>query len=110
MDKRKKWAIITVTLAIISMYLTIYTAAAHVTAGRHIIEDESGEPWWRTMDGGSLFPWPQEPGMLEALVKAGEADAFVYSYLIKTGGLIVFTVIAWVSCGLSAYRVSRSLK
>ena len=107
MDKRRKWVLITVILAVVSGYLSLYTVAAHDVADRYIIEDESGEPWWKTMSEGSLFPWPHESGMLEAITKAGETDAFVYSYLLKTGGLFIITLITWSACGLSAYRAGR---
>jgi len=96
---------IAIILVFVSTYLALYTVMAHVIAARHIYEDTTGGIWWRTTSGGSLLPWPREPGMLEALSKVDEVDLFVYRYLIKSWILVGLSVLTWIGTGLYMYKV-----
>jgi len=99
-----------IVLCIISIYLTLYTVMAHTIATRHIYEDAEGKTWWRTAPSGSLFPWPKEPGMLEALSKMDEVDMFIYRFLIKPWILVGLSILMWIVTGLSISRMVKFMK
>ena len=93
-----------IALMFFSPFLSLYTVRAHIVAGRHIIEYENNI-YWTSGPSGSLFPWPREPGdqgstQTGLLVTASEADSFIYTYLIKTWGLIGVSILAWFGTGL----------
>jgi hypothetical protein len=79
---KKPQVIITLALILFSLYLTAYAIIVYKVASKYIIEFNS-DLCWRTSPSGSLFPWPREPGMLQALSKVNEIDKFIYYHLIK---------------------------
>ena len=95
-----------VTLISFSAYLSAYTIVAHSIASKHIIEFEGGL-CWRTSPPGSLFPWPKEPGMLQALSNVNALDAFIYAYLIRSMVLIGLSLLAWTATGIYALKLIR---
>jgi len=103
----KKQALTLATLCLISLYLTAYTVAGHSLAARHVYEDADGNTWWRTTPSGSLFPWPMEPGMLQALSRMSDGDLLIYRYLIKSYVLIGLAVVFWAGVGLYALKSTR---
>jgi len=108
MRSAKKKVTIAIVFVFISTYLTSYAAMAHVTASRHIYEDERGGIWWRTTPSGSLFPWPREPGMLQALSRVDELDLFIHRYLIKSWILVGLSILTWAGAGLYLYKVVKA--
>jgi len=108
MELDKKSVSTAVVLILVSTYLTLYTVKAHTIVARHIYEDAEGKTWWRTTPGGSLFPWPKEPGMLEALSKMNENDLFIYRYLIKSWVLVGASIAMWIGTGLYIFRLTRT--
>jgi len=109
MELHKKSGLILIVLGIISAYLTLYTTKAHTIAAQHIIEDAQGNAVsWRTTPSGSLFPWPKEPGMLQALSKIDEVDLFIYRYLIKPWVLVGLSILMWIVTGLSIFKIVTS--
>ena len=103
----KKAISITTVLILISTYVTLYTVKAHNIAASHIYKDSEGKMWWRTTPCGSLFPWPKEPGMLQALSKVDVIDLVIYTYLIKTWVLVGASILMWIGTGLFLFRVVR---
>jgi len=95
MEPLKKSILIMLVLILVSAYLTLYTVTVHSLAASHIVEDSDGGVWWRTTPSGSLFLWPREPGMLQALSKMNEADLFIYQYLIKPWVLVGVLILMW---------------
>jgi hypothetical protein len=95
-----------IILSALSAYLTAYTFETHNIVARHIIR-WNGETWWRTSPSGSLFPWPKEPGMLEALSKVDDVDLFIYLYLIEPWVLVVLSILMWGLVGICVYRAMR---
>jgi len=106
----KKWVLIGIILASISVYLSLYTWMAHAMSER-IIENSYGEAVaWRTAPSGSLFPWSREPGMLQILSNINEVDSFIYKYLIKSWVLVVLSVLMWIGTGISMFKCVRLLE
>jgi len=103
----KKQALTLVTLCLISLYATAYTVAVRSLAVRHVYEDANGNTWWRTTPSGSLFPWPMEPGMLQALSRMSDGDLLIYRYLIKSFVLLGLVVALWAGAGLYALKSAR---
>ncbi len=110
MKPHKKWALIVIVLCIASAYLTLYTVKAHTITARHIIDNEEGETWWRTTPSGSLFPWPREPGVFQALSGISEVDLFIYRYLIKPWVLVGLSILMWIVAGLSISKRVKFMK
>jgi len=111
MGLHKKSVLILIVLCIVSAYLTLYTVEAHTVAARHIYENGwDGITSWRTSPSGSLFPWPKEPGMLEALSKIDEVDLFIYRYLIKPWVLVGLSILMWIVTGLSMSKRVKVMK
>jgi len=102
---RKRVAIV---IVFISTYLTLYTAMTYIMAMRHIYEDANGGIWWRTTPSGSLFPWPREPGMLQALSRVDELDLFIHRYLVRSWILIGLSIMTWVGAGLYLHKVVKA--
>jgi len=100
----KKQALTLVTLCLIAFYLTAYTVAVHSLAARYVYEEADGKTWWRTTPSGSLFPWPMEPGMLQALSRMSDSDLLIYRYLIKSYVLLGLVVALWAGVGLFALK------
>ncbi len=106
----KKWGLIGIILASISVYLSFYTWRAHIIS-RRIIENPDDEAVaWRSAPSGSLFPWPREPGMLQILSNINEVDSFIYKYLIKSWVLVALSVLMWVGTGMSIFKCVRLLE
>ena len=96
----RKLVVASIVLLCASTYLTLYTFRAH-TVAMHIYEDtESGTIYWRSGSAGSFFPWPEEPGLLEIIVKAEGTDLFIYIYLIRTWLLTGLSVLLWLITGI----------
>ena len=100
----KKSVAIAIVLVLVSAYLTLYTFKAHTVSMQYIYED-AGNTLWRRGPAGSLFPWPQEPGMLEIISKIDEVDLFIYSYLIKPGALVGLSILLWFGTGLYTLKI-----
>lgn len=98
-----------VTFAIFSAYLTVYTVTAYNVATSHIVDIDE-EAWWRTTPGGSLFPWPKESGMLQALSKVNETDLFIYTYLIKSSTLTILSALMWIFAVLCFFKAHKQSK
>ena len=107
MKLEKKAVSATIILGLLSTYLTLYTAEACIVAVRDIYEDPEGKTWWRTAPGGSLFPWPKRPGMLQALSGINEVDFFIYRYLIKPWILVGLSALLWVVTSLSVLGIGK---
>ncbi len=103
-----KWVLIAIVLTLCSAYLTAYTFKAYTVATSHIM-DWNEETWWRTTPSGSLFPWPKEPGMLEALSKLNEVDLFIYKYLIKSSALVILSALIWIFTSLCIFKAVKRL-
>lgn len=100
-----KKSVLVAVLALISLYLTLYTWKAHSVAAQHICGDPGGTAvTWRTGPSGSLFPWPREPGMLEILSRINEVDLFIYRYLIKSRVLVGSSILLWICTGVFAFK------
>ena len=104
-----KWVLIAIVLTLLSAYFTVYSYEAYMMADSKIIEWNGGI-WWRTTPSGSLFPWPKESGMLQALSKVNEADLFIYTCLIKSSVLVILLAIMWIFSGLSMFKLYKQLK
>ena len=104
-----KWFLTAILLTLLSAYLTIYSYETYVVANSKIIE-LNGEIWWRTTPSGSLFPWPKESGILQALSKVNELDLLIYTYLIKSSALVILSAIMWISSLLSIFKWYKRLK
>ena len=100
----KKSVIFLVVLGSLSVYVTLYTATAHKVAR---VYEEDGEFFWRGGPSGSFFPWPREPGMLAVLIPLNEIDLFIYVYLIKSGVLVLVTILLWISLSLYILKLIR---
>jgi hypothetical protein len=104
----KNTFLITIMLTIVSVYLTLYTLKTHSVASQHVYEDpNSNIVTWRTGPGGSLFPWPKEPGMLEVLSEINVVDLFIYRYFIKSWALAALSILIWVATSLSIFRALK---
>jgi len=99
--------LVTIILASISIYLTIYTFEAHSVASRYISSDSHGAVFWINGPSGSLFPWPRGPGMAEVLSRINEVDLFIYTYLIKTWVMAGLSALAWVITVLFVYKAAK---
>ena len=99
--------LVTIILASISIYLTIYTFEAHSIASRYISSDSHGAVFWINGPSGSLFPWPRGPGMAEVLSRINEVDLFIYTYLIKTWVMAGLSALAWVITVLFVYKAAK---
>jgi len=107
MKARKGSVLLAVLLAAVSAWLTLYTVEAHALAFRSINDDNEGGLWWRSMPAGSLFPWPQEPGPLEALTRVNDVDSFIYWFLIKSRLLVALSAISW---GCTCFLIFELIK
>jgi len=84
-------------LAVLSVYVTLYTISAHQIASRWAF-DQDGKGYWRYSGAMTLFPWPTGPKdvLLPVIVRMGIVDEFIYLYLIKTGVLILICLSLWM--------------
>ena len=106
---QKLQIVTTLALILFSSYLTAYTVTVYKVASEHIIEF-NGDLWWRTSPSGSLFPWPREPGMLQALSKVDEVDKFIYHHFIKSFSLLISSLTAWIVTGTLVLKSLWHLK
>ena len=104
---RSRAVFVTIILASISIYLTIYTFEAHSIASRYISSDSHGAVFWINGPSGSLFPWPKAPGMAEVLSRINDVDLFIYTYLIKTWMMAGLSALAWVITVLFIYKAAK---
>lgn len=102
----KKSVIFLVVLGSLSVYVTLYTATAHKVA-RYVYE-EDGKFFWESGPSGSFFPWPREPDMLHMLTPLNEIDLFIYVYLIKSGVLVLVTILLWISLSVYILKLMRA--
>jgi len=99
------------TLAILllaALVLTAYTASAHLVAS-HIGED-NGTLYWPT-PGYTFLPWPTTPTgiVISVVVFLNQTDLLYYQYIIKSGVLIVLTLLAWVVAFWKMWKYSKKL-
>ena len=95
----------TLGLLLIALAFTVYTITVHGLADRHLYEDPvSTIVYWTSGPSGSLFPWPNAPGLLEIITQANEVDAFIYQYLLKTQALAGLSLLLWAMTGLCVFR------
>ncbi len=104
----KKLVAIAAILAFVSSFLTVYTVNAQIVATLSVYQDSLGILWWRTTPKGSLFPWPRESGILQKLSEFGEADSFIYTYLIRSWILAGTTIVMWICTAIYIFRAARS--
>ena len=104
---RSRAVFVTIILASISIYLTIYTFEAHSIASRYISSDSHGAVFWINGPSASLFPWPRGPGMAEVLSRINDVDLFIYTYLIKTWMMAGLSALAWVITVLFIYKAAE---
>ena len=98
-----------IVLFLITAVLTVYTRTIHTLAERQMLENTITKiVYWTGGPGGSLFPWPKAPGMLEVLTQVNQVDWFVYQYVIKTWGLVGLSSIMWVITGLYVFGMIKS--
>jgi hypothetical protein len=100
---RNKLTLVIIALILLSIYLSVYSVVAYDIAVGHIYEDENGELWWITTPSGSLFPWPEEPGMLEALSSVHDVDIFIYRYLVVPRLIFWLPLVSWLFTAISVY-------
>ena len=89
-----------VILLSIALILTLYTASAYFVASE--VYEVNGSLWWPNTAayGQSVFyPWPYVPagGYGQMLTELTQADVQYYQYVIKSGILIVLSVLAWIA-------------
>ena len=108
----KKEEIYPILLLVVSIYLTAYTASAHMVSS-NIVED-SGKAYWSSSPEGSFLPWPRKSGGNEigipALIELNEADSFIYNYLIRTYLLSVVCIFLWLLAIIIFYRRANIVK
>jgi len=86
-----KRVLIAVGLAVVVAVLQLfYWVSATAIADRWIIEFDG--LYWRTSPQGTLFPWPRESGMLQALSPVGPTDQMIY-YMIRSNLYILLTAV-----------------
>lgn len=102
----RRAVLVTIILASVSTYLSMYTFEAYSIASRYISSDSNGAVWVNG-PSGSLFPWPRAPGMLEVLSGINDVDLFIYTYLIKTWMLAGLSTLAWVITVLFVYKAAK---
>ena len=96
----------------ISAFLTAYTANAYYVAS--YVSEAYGRFWWpnTAAEGRSLFvPWPNIPAGVfgQMITELGEADTQYFLYVIKSGVLVILTVVVWAIVVL-AYLKKRKVK
>jgi len=89
-------SIIITLMILVSLCVTVYTVETEKVAANFIYEDSEGNVWWRSMPGGSLFPWPRGSGALPAISEVVGVDLFIYKYLIKTSALVILSILFWI--------------
>jgi hypothetical protein len=102
----RRTVLVTIILASVSIYLSIYTFEAYSIASRYLPSDSNGAVWING-PSGSLFPWPRGPGMAEVLSRINDVDLFIYTYLIKTWTLAGLSTLAWVITVLFVYKAVK---
>jgi len=94
-------SIITLTTLTALLICVIYTTAFTIklySIIHHIYEDtKESQVYWRTSPPGTIFPWPTEPGPLEALSNMSYIDTLAYKYLVKSQALILITAITYIA-------------
>lgn len=104
---KKTVLVLIAVLVLVSVCFTLYTLRAHTIAGRYIYEGADGGITWRTAPSGSLFPWPNESGMLQILSEMSDIDLFIYVYLIKSWTLVGVTILLWAVTCLCVFKAVR---
>ena len=91
-----KSKLVLVLLILIATIITAYTISAHYVASRAL--EFGGALWWRTTAGGSFYPWPHIPSGLagEMTTQFDQEDYTYYNYVIRSGVLIVLTIVLWI--------------
>lgn len=83
-------------LVLVTLIFTAYTISAYYVASR--AAEFGGVLWWPTTAGGSFYPCPYIPTGLagEMSTQFDQQDYTYYNYVIKSGVLIVLTIVLWI--------------
>jgi hypothetical protein len=92
-------------LFVLAVIIAVYTAGAYYAAGS--ITEVDGQLMWSSAPRGSLFPLPNVAGNLMTTISVLETDAFIYTYLIRTGVLAAVTVLLWAASVWSIWKTRR---
>ena len=94
-------------LILIAFVFTVYTVSAYYVASH--VGEWYGRLWWPDTAGGSFYPWPHmHTGLAGFLItELDQADAQYYIYVIKSGVLIILTLVFW---GIALWRVWKFSK
>ena len=78
-------------LIISAAYTTLYTVAAHDLASW-------GWACRGTLGDATFLPFPTGPQgvLMDVVAKMSPVDAFIYTYLIKTGALVGISLLLWI--------------
>ncbi|HEX9862721.1 MAG TPA: hypothetical protein VGB11_05490 [Candidatus Bathyarchaeia archaeon] len=92
----------------ISIIVTAYTASAYYVASS--VYEFNGRLWWPNTLGGSFYPWPYRPTGIAgfSLTELNQADSDYYRYVIKSGVLVVLTLLLWVIVFWRVWKMRRS--
>lgn len=104
----KKSIIIIGVLLSIGLILTIYTTKAYLVASH--VHEYHGVLHWPT-PGYSFLPWPYSPTgiVILVLVPLNQMDLQYYNYIIKSGILLVLTLIMWIILLWRILKLKQSL-
>lgn len=104
----KKSIIILGILLSLALLLTIYTTNAYLVASH--VHEYNGVLQWPT-PGYSFLPWPHSPTgiVVSVLVPLNQMDLQYYNYIIKSGILLVITLIMWIIVLWRVLKLKQSL-
>jgi hypothetical protein len=100
--------IILIILISTSLFLTVYTASAYYVASH--ISEAYGKLWWPNTVVGTFYPWPNVPtGIAGQMVTeiVDQINIQYYNYIIKSGILIVLTLLMWFITLLNLRKYSQ---
>jgi len=105
----RKWGLLTAVLFATPAVLTVYSWRMYSVVPYIYEGVEFDNPMWRSTPPGCLFPWPTEPGPLEALSTMSESDLIIYRYLVKSSILPVLNVALWIASFLFLVKATKLL-
>jgi len=94
-SSKRKMMLFAVAVSI-ALLVTVYSASAYSVAS--LVHEYDGRLGWANA-GSTFLPWPTTPTgpNISVLQFLNQADTQYYQYIIKSGVLIVLTIISWVA-------------
>src|SRR4030042_2430758 len=108
MKGSKKTMIMLAAAISIALLVTVYSASAYSVAS--LVHEYEGRLGWANARS-TFLPWPTTPTgpNISVLEFLNQTDTQYYQYIIRSGVLIVLTIIAWLAVFWIALKLRKTM-